>query len=134
MTDPEKTHWVRYAADCAEQVVDLAGMWRSEAWTAIRAARGWADAPTPGGALAAISAAFRAEYVDTSATPYAVYYVIRAAASAARAAVASNAAPLAGYAADYSIRAVVASGNGSAVESVRAWQAERRRHYGLEGR
>lgn len=38
------------------------------------------------------------------------------------------------YAADYSIRAVVASGNGSAVESVRAWQAERRRHYGLEGR
>ena len=44
--ESERVRWVRYACDCAERVLPLAGPARPQVEAAIRAAREWCDHPT----------------------------------------------------------------------------------------
>ena len=126
MTDPEKTRWVRYAADCAERVLGLTGQYRPQAEAAIRAARAWADNPTEELQETCRVAANAVPLVEGTPAAAASASAAYAAASALFGGRASLAAAVAVDAAS------MAFVNPHHVE--RAWQAERRRHYGLEGR
>ena len=135
--EPERIRWVRYAADCAERVLGLTGAKRQQAEAAIRAARAWADNPTPersGACRTAVDAATAADagaYATTNAAAFAADAAAFAAAAPGPGAVAAsyaaaNAATAAHAAADTKDSA------DSAYTSERAWQAERRRIYRLE--
>ena len=97
MSDPERIRRVRYAADCAERVLPIAGKARHQAEEAIRAARAWADEPTEARRIAAkdaavaVSAAAEAAYAATAAA-YTAAYEADAAADAAAAHAADAAA------------------------------------------
>ena len=123
--DPDRTQWVRYAADCAERVVHLAGEYRPQAEAAIRAARAWADDPTEKRLLECGKADSDARVFDSSdcaataadAAAYAARTAIDPAASLEARGKAAEAAAKAAAATEY--------------EKERAWQKERRRFYGL---
>ena len=122
--DPDRTQLVRYAADCAERVLHLAGEYRPQAETAIRAARAWADDPTEKRLLACGKAASNAQVFDSDcaanaadAAAYAARTAIDPAASVEASAKAAEAAAEVGRASTYI--------------DERAWQKERRRFYGL---
>ena len=123
MTEPEKTRWVRYAADCAERVLGLTGQYRPQAEAAIRAAREWVDSPTDE-RLRACHAAIFEVFIAPGAPPSAPYFAARSAIHVAffDATAAANTA---------SFAVGVASGS-DGHDSERAWQADRRRFYGLE--
>ena len=127
MTDPERTQWVRYAADCAERVVHLAGEYRPQAEAAIRAARAWADDPTEKRLLECGKADSDARVFDSDCAANAA----DAAAYAARTAIDPAASVEArGKAAEAAAKAAAAT----EYEKERAWQKERRRFYGLEAK
>ena len=111
--EPERIRWVRFAADCAEHVLHLTGTARPQAEAAIKAARAWADDPIEERRQAAEQAARAAAHAA-----YVAYYTDRAD-------YAANNATL--YAADAAANAATDH------NAERAWQAERRKFYGLPG-
>ncbi len=118
--EPERIRWVRYAADCAEHVLHLTGSARPHAAAAIRAARAWADKPTYAHRETARQAAHAAHaaHAAACAAGYAAYATHNAGS-------ATNAEYIATCAADC---ARIAAAD---YEAERAWQAERRKFYGL---
>ena len=135
-TEPERIRWVRYAADCAEHVLPLAGKTCPEAESAIHAARAWCDGPTRerrGAAFEALAATARAARAATAAAraARATAHAVDAAYAAVYAAVYDSVfvAKTTAYAAS---TAVYNSSDGAAKSEEHAWQAERRRFYGLE--
>ena len=125
MTEPEKTRWVRYAADCAERVIDLAAEGRGWAEACIRAARAWADDPSS----ESLAWEARALHRRTSTGNNAVY----AAACAARSAGALSSLASINIAKDAAVTAAGAAHLLSLEDyaAMLAWQEERRRFYGL---
>ena len=135
----DRTQLVRYAADCAERVLHLAGPLRPNAEAAIQAARAWAESPTEERRQACRETADRA-YLDSvlSAAFVAVFgdrtvkkahsSAVLAAALAGKAAVCGDSALFAAGAAE---AATGVRHTGSAPGAERAWQAERRKFYGL---
>lgn len=115
---------VRYAADCAERVIDLTGPERPQAEAAIQAARAWADDPTEEHRLRAkhaakaVSSNLRESFSPAECSS-------DAAANAAFSAVFHHDADYASAAAIFARLAV----ENRATEV--AWQAERRQYYGL---
>jgi hypothetical protein len=129
----EQICWVRYAADCAERVLDLTGEYRHLAEAAIQAARAWADDPTEE-RLKACRDASSAAHDSVRDSAFVFAFSVRAAGWAALATIddldvaALCASRAAAYAADAAAVAAIAT-----VEAVydgeRAWQTRRRRHY-----
>lgn len=127
MTDPEKTRWVRYAADCAERVLGMTDQYRPQAEAAIRAARKWVDDPTSEQARACQQAVIALDHVTDPASVSAATMAAVSAAFAAEAAYSQYSVALVGYVEHMAARA-------SWDPSERAWQSERRRFYGLEAK
>ncbi len=136
----ERIRWVRYAADCAERVLHLAGPQRPDAEAAIQAARAWADDPTGERRETCRETADRAYLGATLTASLSLIFGNRAvkaiqstaafsAALAAKAAVCGDATTFAAHAVDAAIDA--AHDAGSAPGAEQAWQAERRKFYGL---
>ena len=134
--ESERIRWVRYACDCAERVVHLAGSARPQAEAAIRAAREWADAPSETMRRKARGAASAAYYAAGSRRNTAAYAAGNAAYAAGNAAHAADAffavdfaaAADAFFAVDFAAAAAFAAADRA---TERAWQAERRKYYGL---
>jgi hypothetical protein len=125
--DPERIRWVRYATDCAERVRGLTGEYRPQAEAAIRAARAWADDPTEKRLLACGKAASNAAVFDSDCAAHAA----DAAAYAARTPIDTTASVEASAKA---AEAAAEAAKVSTYEIERAWQADRRRFYGLEAK
>ncbi len=118
-TESERIRWVRYAADCAERVLPLVPpSCRSQAEAAITAARVWADQPTE-------EHREEAWVAGDTAGDVAIHSAAHAAYAAAHVAYVAHAADHAAYAAAYA-----AYISADPIQE-RAWQAERRRYYGL---
>lgn len=124
--EPERIRWVRYAADCAERVVDITGPNRSLAEAAIRAAREWADDPTPERVRTCKLAVIALDPVTDPASAGADTAAAASAAWAAEAVYSQD--PVSEVAGNAEYTAAYASWD----SSERAWQADRRRIYGLE--
>ena len=125
--EPERIRWVRYAADCAERVLSLTGPARPQAEAAIRAARAWADDPTEERCCQVAEHAADAAVHASSAADHAAYVAAYHATHAA-----AYAADAAAYAAVHASSAADCAANAAADHDVeQAWQAKRRRFYGL---
>jgi hypothetical protein len=134
---------VRYAADCAARVIHLTGEGRPYATAAIQAARDFADDPTCERLQACINAADLAFTVSYMGSTLAIIHgdsavravhssAVLAAALAAKAAVFDDVTIFAARAAEAAAEAATGALHaGPAPGAEQAWQAERRKFYGL---
>ena len=140
----ERIRWVRYAADCAERVLHLAGPHQPKAEAVIQAARAWADDPT-GERLDALRGAgadaSRESFhlLSDSETHYIRYDVrnirsnaLRAACHVADTAILGNPIYYAVSAAWEAEKAATLARTLPAPTPEQAWQEERLKFYGFE--